>query len=233
MVDMTSSHPALTAPDPHRADPGNDTWCVTDPAAAHLLGFPRKRIHLRPFLGRSATAAEAAAMLGLRRPVMNEWVQRLLDVGLIRRLPVDSADAATRDHAVPRYRCPADCLRVSMADAPLESHEEIFVDAEALWLPQVRPALAHSLAHQAADLELTISASDEQGLVATLLPRAGCVPIDDYVYYWGRLWLSLAERDELQGELDALWNKYAALSDRSNKKAVTLMHLVAVPEVHG
>jgi hypothetical protein len=233
MVDMTSSHPAMTAPDPHRAEPGNDTWCVTDPAAAHLLWFPRKRIHLRPFLGRSATVAEAAALLGLRRPVMNEWVQRLLDVGLIRRLPVDSADAATRDHAVARYRCPADCLQVSMADAPLESHEEIFEDAEALWLPQVRPALAQSLAHQAADLELTISASDEQGLVATLLPRAGRVPIDDYVYYWGRLWLNTDERDELRGELDALWNKYAALSDRSNKKAVTLMHLVAVPEDHG
>lgn len=200
---------------------------VTDPEAVRLMWLPRKRLHLRPFLGRSASLSEAAALLGLKKPAMSYWIRKLLDLGLIVELP---RPAGTR-RAVPRYRCVADRLRVSLADAPLESHVAVFDEMDALWQPRLRPALARCLMRQAKHLDLTVQASEAQGLITALAPRGSQPPADDYVYASGRLWLSAAERDRLRLELDALWERYAALSDRASKSAVALVHLVAVPDV--
>ncbi|WP_341887869.1 hypothetical protein [Variovorax sp. YR752] len=198
---------------------------VTDRAAVEVLWHPAKRVHLKPFIGRSAGLAEAAQALGVKKTAMSYWIGRLLEVGLIRHSGIDRS---TR-HKVPRYRCVADRLRVRLVDAPLSSHEGVFDDVDARWHPQARQALARSLAKQAPHLDLVVEARGPGGVTTELQPR-GAPPADDFIYFWGRLWLTAPERDALRGELDALWNRYAALSDESAKRHAMLVHLVAVPE---
>jgi hypothetical protein len=199
---------------------------VTEPAAIEVLWHPAKRLHLRPFIGRSAGLAESAAMLGIKKTAMSYWVRRLLEVGLIR---LTGIDRSTR-HKVPRYRCIADRLRVGLTDAPLASHEALFDDVAAHWHPLTRQALARAAARQAPFLDLLIEASGPGGLSTQVLPRGAGAPPDDFIYCWGRLWLGGAERDALREELDALWNRYAALSDQAAKPHPVLVHLVSVPD---
>ena len=47
---------------------------------------------------------------------------------------------------------------------------------------------------------------------------------------WARLWLNDEEADSLARELNALYDRYAALSDRKNKTVPALLHLVQVRE---
>lgn len=199
---------------------------VTDPAAVEILWHPAKRRHLAPFLGRSAGLADAAALLGMKKPAMSYWIGRLLAAGLIRPAGTERLGKRTRT----TYRCIADRLRVSLADAPLASHEAMFDDVDAHWRPQARHALARSAARQAPFLDLLVEAGPG-GLATQLLPRGDAgAPPDDFIYYWGRLWLDAAERDALRADLDALWTRYTTLSDREHKPHAALVHLVSVPE---
>lgn len=198
---------------------------VTDPAAVALLWHPAKRVHLRPFIGRSAGLADAARSLGVKKTAMSYWIRRLLDTGLIR-----PCAAAPAGRPVPRYRCVADRLRISLADAPLASHEAMFDDVDARWHPQTRQALGRAIARQAPWLDLVIESTGPAGLATELVPNGPGAPPDDFLYYRGRLWLDAAERDRLRAELDALWSRYAALSDRADKPHAVLVHMVAVPE---
>lgn len=215
-----------------RTDPLPPPWTpladlqVTDPAAVAVLWHPAKRVHLRPFLGRTAGLAEAAALLGIRKTAMSYWLRRLLALGLIRATAVERRGR----QCVTVYRCIADRLRVGLADAPLSSHEGVFDDAAQRWHPLTRRALARALARQAPWLSLTIEVREPGGLATELVPQGAGAPADDFLFYWGRLWLTPAERDALRGELDALWTRYAALSDRGGKSAATLVHLVTVPD---
>lgn len=199
---------------------------VTEPAAVDILWYPARRVHLHPFLGRAAGLAEAAALLGLKKPAMSYWIGRLLEAGLIR--PWDEVRAGRQ--RIARYRCIADRLRVSLQDAPLSSYEGVFDDASARWHPVARQSLAKALARQAPLLDLTVHAGTAGGLGSTLRPRGDEPAADDYLYYWGRLWLSAAERDALRAELDALWDRYVALSDASAKPCPTLVHLLHVAD---
>jgi hypothetical protein len=180
---------------------------VSDPAAVALLWHPAKRVHLRPFIGRSAGLADAARSLGVKKTAMSYWIRRLLDTGLIR----PCAGAPGRGRQVPQYRCIAERLRISLADAPLASHEAMFDDVDARWHPQTRQALGRAIARQAPWLDLVIESSGPAGLAT-------------------QLWLEAGERDRLREELDALWSRYAALSDRAAKPHAVLVHMVAVPE---
>jgi hypothetical protein len=199
---------------------------VSDPAAVALLWHPAKRVHLRPFIGRSAGLADAARSLGVKKTAMSYWIRRLLDTGLIR----PCAGAPGRGRQVPQYRCIAECLRISLADAPLASHEAMFDDVDARWHPQTRQALGRAIARQAPWLDLVIESSGPAGLATQLVPHGPGAPADDFLYYRGRLWLEAGERDRLREELDALWSRYAALSDRAAKPHAVLVHMVAVPE---
>lgn len=199
---------------------------ITEPAAVEVLWHPAKRVHLKPFLGRSAGLAEAARELGIKKTTMSYWIGRLLDVGLIR---LRSIERVTRQR-VPRYRCIADRLRVALADAPVSSYEGVFDDVDARWHAQTRQALARSLARQAPHLDLIIEARGGGGVATEVLPRGSHAPPDDFIYFRGRLWLDVAERDCLRDELDALWSRYTALSDERAKSNALLLHLVVVPE---
>lgn len=203
---------------------------VSDPAAVEVLWHPAKRRHLAPFIGKTAGLAEAAQSLGIKKTAMSYWVGRLLDVGLIR---LTGIDRSTR-HKVPRYRCIADRLRVSLADAPMASYEAVFDDIAAHWHPLTLQALARSLARQAPWLDLSIGRAGPAGLATEFMPRAStggaAAPPDDYLWYWGRLWLTPGEQQQMRQELDALWDKYAALSHKPDKPHAMLLHLVAVPE---
>jgi transposase-like protein len=199
---------------------------VTAPAAVEVLWHPAKRRHLAPFLGQSAGLAEAAQALGVKKTAMSYWIRRLLDVGLIRPSGIEQL---TR-HKVARYRCIADRLRISLADAPLASHEAVFDDTDTRWHPLARRALARSVARQAPWLDMVIEANGTTGLGVQMQPRGPGAPRDDFIYYWGRLWLTAAECDALRSSLDALWSQYGALSDKANKAQTMLMHLVAVPD---
>lgn len=215
----------MTQPAP---DPGWTVMAemkVTDAAAVEVLWHPTKRVHLKPFLGRSAGLAEAAQLLGVKKTAMSYWVGRLLRVGLIR--PVGPQRRGRQ--LVPCYRCVADRLRVALADAPLSSYEGVFDDVDARWHPQTRQALARSLARQAPHLDLSIESRGGE-IAAELMPRDESGPADDYIYFRGRLWLDDAQALALRGELDALWNRYVALSDPGARHRPTLVHLVAVPE---
>lgn len=199
---------------------------VTAPAAVALLWHPAKRRHLRPFLGQAAGLADAARQLGMGKPAMSYWIRRLLDTGLIRPWPAE----AVRGRAVPMYRCVADRLRVGLADAPIASHEALFDDVDAGWLPQTRQALGRAVARQAKWLDLVISSRGGAGLASEAVPSRPGAPPDDFLYYRGRLWLAPAEQARLRSELDALWERYTALSDQRAQPNALLVHLVAVPE---
>lgn len=131
---------------------------------------------------------------------------------------------------MPRYRSVADRFRVRLDDASLASYEGVFDDTSARWHPATRQALARALARQSSTLDLSIYVEGSGGLATHLLPRDGVAPRDDFLYCWGRLWLSPDERDALRAELDALWDRYAALSDSQAKRCATLVHLVHVGE---
>lgn len=201
---------------------------VHEPAAVDILWHPAKRFHLRPFLGQAAGLADAAALLGVKKTAMSYWIDRLQSTGLIR------AWTPTRraGRHVPRYRAVADCFRLHLADAPHGSYEAVFDDTSERWQPQARRALARSIARQAPWLALSVSVQPGRGLASTLEPLGDDAPPDDSLYYWARLWLRPEERDRLRTELDALWDRYAALSDQAGKPCPVLLHLMTVPE-HG
>jgi DNA-binding transcriptional ArsR family regulator len=199
---------------------------VSDPAAVQLLWYPAKRVHLKPFMGRSVGLAEAANVLGIKKTAMSYWISRLLAVGLIRMRGVRKEPR----HRVPLYRCVADRLHVSLTDAPLSSHEGVFDDMDARWHPLTRQALARSLARQAPWLDLKIETLCTSGMQIELAARCAGAPPDDYIYYRARLWLTATERNQLRDDIDALWNRYAALSDQTSKSGAVLVHLVSVPE---
>lgn len=199
---------------------------VTDPAAIEILWHANKRIHLKPFLGRSADLAGASRELGVKKTAMSYWIQRLLDAGLIR---VERVEKRAR-HVLTFYRCVADRLRVGLDAAPLESYEGVFDDFGRRWNGLAKAAMARSLARQAADLELCYSSQGAAGPFVTILPRDGRMPADDFIFYYARLWLTEDEKRALNAELNALYDKYAALSDKVNKKVPALLHLIEVRE---
>jgi len=199
---------------------------VTEPAAIEILWYPKKRIHLTPFLGHSTDLAGATSRLGIKKSAMSYWIDRLLAAGLIR---VERVEKRTR-HQVPYYRCVADRLRVALVDAPLESYEGVFDEFSQRWQGFAKSALARSLARQSKEVELIIAAGGASGISTTILPRAGAQPRDDFIYYWARLWLSTEEQQSLERDLNALWDKYALLSDKEHKPQTVLIHLIKVPE---
>jgi len=217
--------------DTEPSDPG---WApaadllVTDPAAVEVLWQADKRRHLKPFLGRAADLATAAAELGIAKPAMSYWIGRLLDVGLIRLVGTHKQGR----HVRRSYRCVADRLRVALVEAPLSSYEGVFADFSTRWMGQAHDAMSRSLARQASQLELSIADTGAAGLSTTILPRQGCTaPPDDFLYYWARLWLAPEQAQALAREMDALYERYGALSDREAPGAVpTLVHLLHVRE---
>lgn len=232
-VEPTLSAATPTAPNPS-VEPGEPaSWTpaaellVTEPAAVEILWNPHKRQHLKPFLARSNDLAGASAELGISKTAMSYWIARLSEVGLIR---VERVEKRPR-HRVAFHRCVADRLRVSLAQAPLESYEAVFADFSARWSGQATQAMARSLARQAPDLELCLSQQASAGLFTTILPREGCEPPpDDFIYYWARLWLNEDEADALARDLNALYDRYAALSDKKTKTVPALLHLLQVRE---
>jgi DNA-binding transcriptional ArsR family regulator len=202
---------------------------VTGADAVTILWHPAQRLHLRPFIGRAASLGEASQQLGVKKPAMSYWIGRLLAAGLIR----PCGPARVGRQRVPTYRCVADRLRVSLKDAPLTSYESVFEDISARWQPASLQALACAVARQAPLLDLTIYIDGPGGLGTTVLPRSGQAPQDDFVYYWARLWLTPTERDALRAELDALWDRWSALSHADTKPCATLVHLVHVGEATG
>lgn len=199
---------------------------ITEPVAVELLWHPARRIHLRPFLGRACGLSPAAAELGLKKTAMSYWIDRLLEAGLIR--PWTPERRGRR--ALPRYRCIADRLVVSLRDAPAESHEAVFDDVTVRWRQVTRQSLGRSLARQAPWLQLEIDASATGGLRVDLVPSGPGAPPDDYQFYWGRLWLTPQERDAMRQEIDAVWERYAGLSHEGGKPCPMLLHLVSVPD---
>lgn len=199
---------------------------IQHPDAVQVLWHPSKRVYLKPFLGRSAGLAQAAKDLGVSKPAMSYWVKRLLALGLIRVRGRERQGRTT----VTLYRGVADLLRVRLSDLPISCYEAVFEEVAARWRPAASRALTHSLSRQAPQLDLSVFVSDSAGLGIALLPRGPQTLTDDYLYYWGRLWITPAERTQLHQELDALWDRYAALSDRRHKTQAVLLHVMAVPE---
>lgn len=200
---------------------------VSDPAAVEVLWHPAKRVHLRPFIGASVGLAQAAEMLGIKKTAMSYWIAKLLALGLIRGCGCDPRSR----RKLPIYRCVADSLRLRLSDAPMSSLEGVFDDLEMRWHPRARAALARSLARQAPWMDLTIEITPRGGMSTNLVPNGQAKQADDFVYNWGRLWLTGAEREMLRSELNALWDKYSVLTDAANKPHPVLMHLVAVPDL--
>jgi len=201
---------------------------ITDPAAVEILWHVEKRLNLKPFFGRSADLASAAEQLGVSKTAMSYWIGRLLGVGLIRLVRVEKRGR----HRIRHYRCVADRLRVNLNEAPLASYEGVLDDFTQRWHMQARAAMARSLAKQAPDLELCIANTGAAaGLSTTVLPRPGRpTPPDDFIQYWARLWLTEDETKQLANELNALYDRYAALSDKTSKTVPTLMQLTHVRE---
>ncbi|HEX5684816.1 MAG TPA: winged helix-turn-helix domain-containing protein [Ideonella sp.] len=201
---------------------------VSDRAAVEILWHVEKRLHLKPFIGQSADLASAAAQLGISKPAMSYWIGRLMDAGLIRLVRIEKRGR----HSISHYRCVADRLRVSLEEAPLSSYEGVLDDFTQRWQAQARTAMARSLAKQAPDLELCIANTGAAaGLFTTILPKPGRpAPPDDFIQYWARLWLTDAEANQLADELNALYDRYAALSDKTSKTVPTLMQLTQVRE---
>jgi hypothetical protein len=233
---MAASASSRTSPPASIADDGaggrpapwtpSPELVVTDALAVNILWRPDKRRHLVPFVGREASLAQAAAETGTRKTAMSYWIDQLLDAGLIRLTRV----AHVGRHRVPHYRCVADRLRVGLADAPFESYESICTEFSTRWRRLSEQALAHAVARQAPAMELVISRDPVAGLRTLLEPRPGAPVKDDYVFFWARLWLAPADRDELQRDLNALWEKYEARTDRQRHDSAVLMHLQMVPE---
>ncbi|MEK8029870.1 hypothetical protein AACH06_03470 [Ideonella sp. DXS29W] len=201
---------------------------VTDPAAVEILWHVEKRVHLQPFMGRTADLATAAGQLRISKTAMSYWMGRLSDVGLIRLVRVEKRGR----HRIRHYRCVADRLRVSLLEAPLSSYEGVLDDFTQRWQIQARAAMARSLARQAPDLELCLSHTGAAaGMSSTILPRPGRqAPPDDFIQYWARLWLTDDEATRLADELNALYDRYAALSDKTTKTVPTLLQLSQVRE---
>lgn len=199
---------------------------VNEPDAIEVLWYPKKRQYLKPFLGKSTDLAGAARELGIKKNVMSYWIDRLLAVGLIREVHVEKRPR----HKLRFYRCVADKLRVGLMNAPLASYEDVFENFHSRWKQHALTALAESLERQSHELELCITASGASGVFSTIMPKPGSTLRDDFIYYWARLWLTEAERAALQAEMDALYDKYAALSNQDAKREQVLLHLIQVPE---
>ena len=227
------ARPAIDEPHEPPVPPEAAEWPVApelqvnDAAVAELLWHPARRRQLAPFLGRSSTLAEAAAELGMGKPAMSYWIKRLLALGLIRPR---GTTRLQRGRAVVQYRCVADCLRLSLRDAPLSSYEAIVDDSSALLREQTRQALGQALQRQSRWLEMRLQAHPATGMGIVVAPCGEGMPPDDCLHYWGRLWLAPEEARALRDELDRLWDRFSALSDRQHKRQRMLLQMVAVPE---
>lgn len=200
---------------------------VTDPQAAEVLWLHAKRRHLKPFLGRSSGLADAARQLGMQKTAMAYWIKRLLALGLIR----ERGHVRSGPRRVPQYRCVADRLLLDLQHAPLAGYEAVFEDTSTLWRQQLHHALGRSIARQSAWLDMCVKPDGHDGIGIEITARGPGAPPDDYLHYWARLWLTADEAAALRRDLDALWERYAALADRHGKPVPVLLHLAAVPDV--
>lgn len=81
-----SDSPSLGRPVENAAAAATSGYRVTDPAQARLLTDPVARDFLGPFLGRTASVAEAAAELGAAQNTTLYRVRTLLRAGLLRQV---------------------------------------------------------------------------------------------------------------------------------------------------
>lgn len=199
---------------------------VTEERAAEILWRSDKRVHLKPFLGRESSLAEAAVELSIKKTAMSYWIDRLLEAGLIRR----SRILRQGRNRIPYYRCVADQLRVGLEHAPFESLEHVLSEFSLRFRRDSEASLVRALSRQAHALELSFVQPDAAGIRSGVLTKTGVKIKDDFLYNWARLWLSDKHQDELKREMEVLWDKYEALSNQDQHKKTTLMHLMLVPE---
>ena len=62
-------------------------WLVTEAQAVEILWHPNKRIHLKPFLGRSNDLASASAELGIKKTAMKQLSVGEMNLGFAGAAP--------------------------------------------------------------------------------------------------------------------------------------------------
>lgn len=208
-----------------------DTQVVRDPEVVALLLDGRRGRYFEPFLGRACTVSEAAASCGLRPNAMSYWVRKFGRLGMVR----DSGAREERGRRVRTYRSVADQLVLLPPAAVSVPSEEYFRrEWDPLWDRFMRGAVHTSL--EVADVWAARLYRDEGGR-----PRRDNFPrwhLDPSIppvsligaNSWGRLRLTHADAETLQGELDALFDRYMARSSPDSGRTPYLLHLGLVKE---
>lgn len=216
--------PAPPAFDPPPDWAVQDECCVDDPEVAQLLGRADSRRYLLPFMARPCTVQTAARHLQVKAPAMQYWVGRLQAAGLLRLWGVERRGR----HRVQWFQAVARRWRVGLHLLPIETHEEVLACVSERFERLARHSVARSISASARDLEMTIAHGGAAGSAVGVQAVPGREVVDDYLAYWARLWLSEAEEGALRQELDALWDRYAALSRGGAGRRPVLLNLTQV-----
>ncbi|WP_216326732.1 hypothetical protein [Deinococcus aestuarii] len=208
-----------------------DTQVVRDPEVVALLLDGRRGRYFEPFLGRACTVSEAAASCGLRPNAMSYWVRKFGRLGMVR----DSGPREERGRRVRTYRSVADQLVLLPPAAVSVPSEEYFRrEWDPYWERFMRGAILTSL--EVADVWAARLYRDEGGrLRREGFPRwyldASVTPVSIVgANSWGTLHLTRPDAEALQGELDALFERYAARSSKGSDRTPYLLHLGLVKE---
>lgn len=204
---------------------------VRDPEAVALLLDGKRGRYFEPFLGQDRTVPEAASACGLRANAMSYWVKRLEALGLVRC----SGNRVEGGRPVRTYRSVADQLVLLPPAAVSVPSDELYRrEWDPLWDRFVRAAVETSL--ELADVWAACIYVDAQGKTRrdnfprwqldTSLPPVSLVGMNN----WGRLHLTRADAEALQGELEALLERYVARSSQAPDRTTYLLHLGLVKE---
>jgi hypothetical protein len=211
-----------------------DAWAqvqevVTSKAAAFLSDADR-RPKLSPFLAQENTLAGSAAMLKLSKPRMSYWIAQMLEIGLLRLVRVDQQPR----YKQPVYRASADSFVVPLHLIPVELEQQLPEAISLPWYRRFNAALVAKTRPIASGYSLRYYRTVQGVRCDWLMPPAAqksTPPMEDlFCDAWGRLFLTNADFKNLRGELDALFERYVALSQPDESQLPVLIHMGAVED---
>jgi DNA-binding transcriptional ArsR family regulator len=207
---------------------------VTTATAAAFLSDASRRPKLTPFLAQENTLSGSAALLKLSKPRMSYWITQMREIGLLCLLRVDQQPR----YKQPVYRAVADSFVVPLHLIPIELEQQLPEAISLPWYGRFNASIVARTRPRASGYALKYYRTP-QGVRSDWLappsdPKAAlknAPPMEDlFCDAWGRLFLKPQDFKNLRGELDALFERYVALSQPDESQLPVLIHMGAVED---
>jgi hypothetical protein len=197
---------------------------VSDAQTARFFSQFGALVYLRPFLARECTSVAAAEQLNISRQRMNYWVNKMLHAKLLRVVRHQEQGG----HRTPVYRTVHDRMELPLSALPHATVEGLmdFLVGQ-WWWDRLKRAFTSAWDAGLARGSVRIYREGDKGTIEPL-PRTSAV--DDAIHnHWRVMTLKPAQVAQFRQELEAMIDRYDALSDVQAAETV-LVHAAVIRE---